>query len=323
MEAITGPAQTGVGAGGATCCPLCGGTEFELRRQGCRDRLYWQPGSFDISRCKGCGILVTTPWPRSDEATTYYPRDYVSFVVPNRPRSGLARALRSLVRAPYVLRYGPVDRTPSPARQGELVLDIGCGSGAYLQQMQKRGWDVYGIEPSEAAATAAAAALGIRSDRIFVGPAEQADWPANSFHLVTLSHVLEHLPDPQQTLIDIHRWLRPGGRVRIWVPNVESAESRVFGKLWFGLDVPRHLVHYSPTTVRRLLEGSGFEVERIVPEYQGSSLSGSLSHVGDALRRRHRNYRHSASLYYTTLPLASMLLGLGSWASIDVTALKR
>jgi SAM-dependent methyltransferase len=166
-------------------------------------------------------------------------------------------------------------------------------------------------------------ALGISSDRIFVGPAEEAEWPAGSFHLVTLSHVLEHLPNPRQTLADIHRWLRPGGRVRIWVPNVESAESRVFGDLWFGLDVPRHLIHYSRTTVRRLLEGAGFDVERMVPEYQGSSLSGSLSHLGRALTRRHRNYHHSSALYLATLPVASILLGLGSWPSIDVTAVKR
>ena len=323
MEAVVGSAPSGLVAGSPAGCPLCGGTEFEVQRRGCGDRLYWQAGSFDLSRCSSCGIVVTVPSPRGEEAAVYYPADYVSFVVPTRPRSGLARALRSLLRAPYRLRYGPVDRTSAPAHKGERVLDVGCGSGAYLQLMKERGWDVYGIEPSEGAAKAAVVTLGVPADNIFVGPAEQASWPANSFDLVTLSHVLEHLPEPRQTLADIHRWLRPGGRVRIWVPNIESAESKVFGKLWFGLDVPRHLVHYSSATVRRLVEGAGFEIERIVPEYQGSSLSGSLSHLGDELRHRHRHYRHSAPLYYATLPVASVLLGLGSCPSIDVTALKR
>jgi ubiquinone/menaquinone biosynthesis C-methylase UbiE len=189
--------------------------------------------------------------------------------------------------------------------------------------MQHLGWEVYGIEPNSAAAASAADALRIQPDRLFVGGVEEAEWPANTFHLVTLSHVLEHLPDPQGTLANIYRWLRPDGRVRMWVPNIESAESSAFGKLWFGLDVPRHLIHYSKTTIRRLLEGTGFHIVRIVPECQASSLSGSLSHTGDALRRRRRQYRHSARLYYATMPLASVLLGLGNSASLDVTAVKR
>jgi SAM-dependent methyltransferase len=189
--------------------------------------------------------------------------------------------------------------------------------------MQDLGWEVYGIEPSAVAAASAAAALGIEPNRLFVGSADDAAWPANTFHLVTLSHVLEHLPDPRRTLMNIYRWLRPDGRVRIWVPNIESGESRVFGRLWFGLDVPRHLVHYSKATIRRLLEGTGFDIVRIVPEFQASSLSGSISHTSDALRRRRRQYRHSTRLYYATLPLASMLIGLGSSASLDVTAAKR
>jgi hypothetical protein len=79
-------------------------------------------------------------------------------------------------------------------------------------------------------------------------------------------------------------------------------------------------VHYSPATVRRLLETSGFKVERIVPEYQGSSLRGSLRLVTDALMRHHRSYRHYKRLYYATLPVASLLLGLGNSPCIDVTA---
>jgi SAM-dependent methyltransferase len=310
-------------------CPVCDADEFELRREDCHDRLYWLPGSFEIDRCSGCGVLVTRPWPQGANLAAYYPTDYVSFGPHKGPPQGLMRALRGLVRLPYVMRYGPVNRTPAPKQPGSALLDVGCGAGAYLHQMQQLGWDVYGIEPSPAAATTAAA-LVLAPDRIFVGGADEADWPPASFDFVTLSHVLEHLSQPRQTLAKIHRWLRPGGRLRIWVPNIESLESRVFGRLWFGLDVPRHLVHYSPSTVRRLLETSGFAIERMVPEFQGSSLSESLHLVTDAFSRRQRRipsseplyytYRHSAPTYYITLPFASLLLGLGSWPTIDITA---
>jgi SAM-dependent methyltransferase len=304
-----------------TACPVCGGLEFEFHRRGCRDRLYWLPGRFEIDRCKGCSVMVTVPSPSGDELAAYYPTDYVSFGSGKHPTPALIRVLGSLVQLPYLMRYGSVDRTPPAKVSGGALLDIGCGAGAYMQKMRQLGWDVYGIEPSPSAA-ASAGALGISPDRIFVGYADEADWPDASFDLITLSHVLEHLPEPRRTLGNTHRWLRRGGRVRIWVPNVESLESRVFGGLWFGLDVPRHLVHYSPTTIRRLLEGAGFVVEKIAPEYQGVTLLGSLAHVASAVAGRHRRYRHSAGLHRATLPLASLLLGLGSRPTLDVTAVK-
>jgi SAM-dependent methyltransferase len=189
--------------------------------------------------------------------------------------------------------------------------------------MQQLGWEVYGIEPNAAAAAKAAEALCVPTNRMFVGSIHEADWPASNFDLITLSHVLEHLPEPRLALTEIHRWLRADGRVRIWVPNVESAESRLFGALWYGLDVPRHLVHYSPRTVKQLLDDTGFEVERVVPEYQGISLSGSISLAADALLRRRRRYRHSTALYYASLPVASILLGLGTQAWVDISARKR
>jgi SAM-dependent methyltransferase len=202
------------------------------------------------------------------------------------------------------------------------VLDIGCGSGFYLQQLQQLGWDVYGVEPNPAAAAAAVELLGVPVERIQVQSADEADWPPGHFDLITLSHVLEHLADPRRALSDIHRWLARAGRVRIWVPNVDSLEARLFGKLWFALDVPRHLVHYSPATISRMLSLTGFKVQRLVPEYQASSLSGSLSHLLDAMTRRRRRYVHSSRLYLACVPIASLLLGLGLAASIDVTAAK-
>ena len=303
-------------------CPLCRGVEFELHLKNCFDRRHWRPGIFEIYRCKACQVLVTKPWPVGDELAAYYPSDYVSFAPRDQRPSRLARALRSLVRLPYVLRYGSVNRTPSPPRLGSVLLDIGSGAGSYLHQMKELGWRVYGIEPSPAVAAAAARAAGISLDAIFVGSTDEAHWPDATFDLITLSHVLEHLSQPLRTLEKINRWLRPGGMVRIWLPNVESAESRIFAGLWFGLDIPRHLVHYSPATVRQLLQNTGFEVKHLVPEYQGSSLSGSLRLTADALSRRHRSYRHSNLLYYATLPLASLLLSLGNSPTIDVTAKK-
>jgi hypothetical protein len=110
--------------------------------------------------------------------------------------------------------------------------------------------------------------------------------------------------------------------IRLWLPNFESIESRVFRKLWFGLDVPRHLYHFGPHTIRATLETVGFSVERVVPQYQANTLSGSLRHTVDALLGRQVEVRESMALYYAFLPLASMLLALGTGGALDVTARK-
>lgn len=96
------------------------------------------------------------------------------------------------------------------------------------------------------------------------------------FDLVTMTHVLEHVHDPCFVLEKIRRSLRTAGVLRIWVPNVASPEAQFFRRFWFGLDVPRHLTHFSPVTPRAVLEHAGFRIERVLPEFQATRLSGSL-----------------------------------------------
>src|SRR5439155_3764323 len=99
---------------------------------------------------------------------------------------------------------------------------------------------------------------------------------------------------------------------------VASLESRVFGRLWSGLDVPRHLFHFSPETIRLALEASGFSVQRMVPQFGSSSLSLSLTHLVNAVLGR--RYRPSLGLTYGLLPLAGVLSALGYSPALEVTA---
>jgi SAM-dependent methyltransferase len=240
-----------------------------------------------------------------------------------RRRGWLARPLKKALQFPYTIRYGSI-LNPRPSTAGRnRLLDIGCGSGLLLREMSRLGWEVWGIEPDEAVARSVVRRLGLSSERIFLGGAEFAQFPAESFDLVTMSHVLEHLHDPQLVLRNVHRWLRPHGKLRILVPNVGSLESGMFGRFWFGLEVPRHLYHFDPATLYRLLGECGFAIERLVPQFQSATLSGSLSFVLGHVLGRRGAARHSQLLYYATLPFAAVLLGLGNSAAIDVTAQKR
>lgn len=300
-------------------CNLCGGRDFATVYRGCPDRRHWLPGTFEIQRCRGCGLVRTHPCPSRASIAAYYPGAYVSFA--NGGTRGRSR-LGALARLPYRLRYGAEPAASCPPRTGARVLDVGCGTGGFLRQLAALGWEVWGIEPSAEVAQAAVERLVVAEARIYAGVAEDADFAEGTFDLVTMWHVLEHLHDPKGVLAKAARWLRPGGTLRLAVPNIASLESRLFGRLWFGLDVPRHLHHFSRATVCRLLESCGFTVERIVPECQGSSLSGSVAHVADAVTRRRRQYRHSRLVYTAALPVASTVAALGGAAVLDISARK-
>ena len=301
-------------------CTLCGARAASLVYRNCRDRRHWLPGRFDLVRCCGCGLVRTDPRPSVGSIAEFYPPSYVSFAAEVPRPSAWYAVLRSIVRLPFVLRYGSADPWFRPSSDANRLLDVGCGTGIYLQAMANLGWSVRGIEPDAGAAAQAAGRLGVHPDRIFVGRVEDADFLPETFDLVTMAHVLEHLHDPRGALERIHRWLRPGGMVRLWLPNFDSIESRVFRQLWFGLDVPRHLYHFGPRTIRAILESADFRVERVLPQYQANTLSGSLRHVVDALLGRQVEVHESMALYYTFLPAATMLLALGTGGALDVTA---
>jgi SAM-dependent methyltransferase len=304
-----------------TPCPLCGGSRTEMLYAGCWDRLLGTPGRFDVVRCTDCGLARTNPRPTREAIGVHYPDSYAFFGGDGLEHGKAYGTFRDVARWPYRTRFGSESPVVAP-RGGNRLLDIGSATGQYLAEMVEAGWEPWGIEPNRDAARRTIERLGIPEERVFVGSAEDADFPDASFDLVTMSHVLEHLHDPLDVLRKVQRWLRPGGVVRIWLPNFGSAERRVFGRLWLGLDVPRHLTHFTPKTLGLMLERTGFEVERSVPQWQGNMLTGSVAYLVDALLRRRRPYREPRALHYALLPVASVALALGEGGCLDVTSRK-
>jgi SAM-dependent methyltransferase len=138
------------------------------------------------------------------------------------------------------------------------ILDIGCGRGITLSLLREGGWETFGTEISETAASHARTLLG---DSVFVGDLLAAPWPESSFDVVSIWHVLEHLPDPSAVLGKCRELLRPGGVLVVAVPNFESLQARLTGRHWFHLDVPRHYWHFGTGVLRGLLEKEGFVLE--------------------------------------------------------------
>jgi SAM-dependent methyltransferase len=270
----TAAAAAGAGAPGAIAledadCPLgCAAGDRPVLAG--RDRFLGGAGRFQVVACRDCGLLRTNPRPTQDAMSLYYGADYLPYL------SSRPHARRGAALADRMLLAEAVPAVP-PGR----MLELGCASGSFLQRMARRGWQVMGIERSAAAARACAA-LGYP---VHAGPLETAPDAFRELDLIAGWMVLEHLHDPLGGLAKLHAWTRPGGWLALSVPNAACYERRLFGDAWFALQLPTHLYHFTPATLRRLLARTGWRVRRLSCQRTLSDLVGS---AGIALADRGR-----------------------------------
>ena len=251
--------------------------------------------SFEIRRCRDCGLAITWPPPPPCEMDRYYPDAYYGDAAEKR----FVGPVEALQGALYGRRARQVEK--ATGRGPGRVLDVGCGRGFLLDAFRRRGWTVEGTEMSEASSAHAREAFEIP---VRVGPLESLRLPAGSFDAVTLWHVLEHVTSPASLLAEIQRVLRPGGVLLVGVPNFGSPEARATGPGWFHLDVPRHLFHFTPATLDTALRGAGLEPvasSGFAPEFD------VFSFVQSALNRT--GLRHNA--LYDVLRGNAAKLGAG------------
>jgi len=221
--------------------------------------------------------------PSSDIIGNFYPTDYYAYQPPqlsSEPSSFIKRAAwkwrmqrfnayaTSLGYLNFkkfnafaklsIKFYTPKTKIP-PFIDGGTLLDIGCGAGHYLLEMKHLGWKTTGIELSHAACIAARKA-GLE---IYNGTIEDTNFPDNSFDIIRMSDVLEHVPTPHQLLDHIQRILKPNGLVEITLPNLDSWTFDVFKEYWFPLEIPRHLFHHTPKSMLQLIEVHGFKIKSL------------------------------------------------------------
>jgi 2-polyprenyl-3-methyl-5-hydroxy-6-metoxy-1,4-benzoquinol methylase len=223
-------------------CGLCPqGTEAKIHI-----RTYAGGFPFSYLKCQGCGLVFLSPRPDEKEALQFYEQDYYG-EGPRKFRSGL-EALR------LVFAWNRMRRVQKFFPNAGKVLDIGCGAGTFLQLLQQECWECHGTELTAESASRASR-LGIS---ISVGEIDENHFPPHSFDLITLWHVLEHLPEPLKTLKTAKRLLKEGGILAISTPNIDSFQAEVGRDQWFHLDPPRHLFLYSPRTLEQMGRSFGF-----------------------------------------------------------------
>lgn len=236
-------------------------------------------------RCVTCGLTRTSPRPSGEALATYYPADYGPHLDAGEEQGGHEPSARGApgLKDRVKRRFGSrrIWFTPD-LPPGARVLELGSGAGHFVRHALARGWEVHAVEPAGAPATRLA-----RDPRLSVHrePAEALSVPSGSFDAVFAWMVVEHLENPVTVLRKIAEALRPGGYFVFSVPNAGSWEFPVFGSRWYGLDVPRHLWHFTPRTLARLLGESGLAVERVFHQKVLKNITGSLAYLGEDLPR--------------------------------------
>jgi|FaiFalDrversion2_1042247.scaffolds.fasta_scaffold00209_5 SAM-dependent methyltransferase len=239
-------------------CDLCGRDDAALYLER-GDR--FSTHVFQYVVCQGCGLIYLNPRPDSDSLLSYYPTHYEAYqplqTLPRAERWKRLRAVQTLAR--FVCHY----------RANGRLLDIGCGTGEFLHEMQKLGWEVEGIEPNNYASAIAKKYYYLR---VFVGPVEKFESPQSTYDVITMWDVLEHLSSPSSIMRRVYYWLRDDGILIFSTPNIMSFDAYLFGKWWIGWDAPRHLYLFPPATLNRLLNQTGFRIiaKRCILGVQGS-----------------------------------------------------
>ena len=271
-------------------CPVCGDVRREEELCGLEDRVFGAaPGKWTLQRCLNCRSAYLDPRPDRLTIGLAY-NNYYTHVAPSTFKPGSAvewirnsvgnayrnRLLGTRLRPSFGLAWIIAPLLPAAARRIQMegrglsglqacerrVLDVGCGNGEFLTVARQMGWRCYGVEIDSNAAD-----IARRHGFEIVGAQLSDLGPEHDgrFDAVTLSHVIEHVHDPNDTLRRCWRVLKPGAYIWIQTPNLDSVGYEIYGRFWRGLEPPRHLTIFNPASLHISLESAGFERIRILP----------------------------------------------------------
>lgn len=247
-------------------CPICQGNKF-IPFLNCKDYLVSQQ-IFTIQQCQQCSFKFTSPRPSNDAMGQFYKSD--QYVSHNDQSRGIINVLYRLVRQ-YTLKSKVSLINKLYNGQGRL-LDIGCGTGSFLEAARQGGWQIAGLEPDADARTLAEQRLNVK-----VGEGINDLTKTTLYNVITLWHVLEHVLTLDITLQAINQQLEADGILLLALPNNASWDAKHYAQYWAAYDVPRHLHHFTPETISKLLGMYGFRLHSTKPMYFDSFYISMLS----------------------------------------------
>jgi ubiquinone/menaquinone biosynthesis C-methylase UbiE len=235
-------------------CPICNSIRSKYF-MACIDHTVSRE-TFNIVECESCGFKYTNPRPETQDLGRYYKsEDYVSH---SNTKKGFINSTYQSVRKYTLLKK--LQLISKHYKTGK-ILDIGCGTGEFLNTMKSAKWDSMGIEPDSDARN-----MAIKNYSLNVLPeSELSSLLDESFDVITMWHVLEHVPKLNERVQELKRLLKPNGLIIIAVPNCNSLDAKIYKEHWAAYDVPRHLYHFTPNDIDSLFKKYGMKVFRILP----------------------------------------------------------
>jgi len=209
---------------------------------------------FDLYHDQDLDMLITHPQPSLDILGKYYESaDYISHT--DSKRSLFEKAYHFVKNIALKNKLNLIN-THQPSKG--LILDIGAGTGDFLSVAQNDGWKTIGVEPSEKAKT-------IAKNKGVSFVEDTAELESHTFDVISMWHVLEHVPNLEEQVTELKRLLKPSGTLIVAVPNFKSFDAKHYGKFWAAYDVPIHFWHFSKSAIQKLFEKENMKLEKVLP----------------------------------------------------------
>ena len=210
--------------------------------------------TFDLYYDQDLDLLITSPQPSPENLGRYYEsNDYISHT--DSKRSLFEKAYHFVKGIALKNKLNLINNCSSS--KGNL-LDIGAGTGDFLLTAKQNGWETIGVEPSEKA-------KGIAIGKGIKFSDSTQDLESHSFDVITMWHVLEHIPNLEIQIKELKRLVKPNGTIIIAVPNFKSYDANYYGKFWAAFDVPIHFWHFSKTAIQLLFQKENIKLEKVLP----------------------------------------------------------
>jgi 2-polyprenyl-3-methyl-5-hydroxy-6-metoxy-1,4-benzoquinol methylase len=280
-------------------CPICNETSLKNNLV-CKDFTV-SNDSFMLVYCNNCNTKITSPRPTTEEISKYYESE--TYISHSNKSNTLFEKLYKFVRE--INLKSKLNLINNHSKEKGTILDVGCGTGEFLETCSKNGWNITGVEPNKNAITNSI----IKNTTIIYEDVEKLD-NKSEYNVITLWHVLEHLYNPIETLKKLKKHLKESGIIIIAVPNFESYDANLYKEYWAGYDVPRHLYHFSSKSIQTLAKKNNMKIIKIKPmifdSYYVSMLSekykGNKYFFIDGIRNGFKsNQKAKKDNYYSSL----------------------
>lgn len=265
---------------------------------------------FDLLMDKDLDMLITSPQPKAKDMGRYYEsEDYISHT---DSKSSVFDKVYQLVKS-YTIKQ-KLQLINSFLSKEKTILDIGCGTGDFITFCKHNGWNITGVEPNKQARNLASIKINSEANKTVIFESIESLIKNNSekYDVITMWHVLEHVPNLEEYISYLKQLLKPNGTLVIAVPNYKSYDANHYGKFWAAFDVPRHLWHFSKSSIQKIFLKFDLELIRTVPmkfdsyyvsllseKYKsGSSNPFKAFYIGFVSNLKAKSSKEYSSLFY-------------------------